>query len=193
MRAFFIFIASLCSMDPDFYQSVSKSTAHRPIRDYHASLVFENPQLLNDLIAISFNTKDDNHHKGCWILELVLEKNTSWLIPYLDRFCKTLPQFSHDGAVRSISKISWFTVTAHAKSGHFVSEMQLQKITESCFDWLIGETKVASKAYAMRALFEIGKSQQWVYPELKSVLELGYPEHSAAYQAAAKELLRKIK
>lgn len=176
-----------------FYQSVSKSTAHRPIRDYHANLVFEDPGLLEDLIAIAFDAKDPNHYKACWILELVLEKNTGWLAPYIDRLCETLPLFAHDGAVRSISKICWFAATQHVKTKNFLSEIQLKNITESCFDWLIGETKVASKAYAMRALFETGKLQQWVYPELKSILEMGYAAHSAAYKAASKELLKKIK
>lgn len=180
-------------MNHRFYQSVSKSTAHRPVRDYHAQLVFEDPELLGDLIAIAFDTKDPNHHKACWILELVLEKNIRWLGPHLDSFGEKLTLFSHDGAVRSISKICWFAATEHVKSKKFLSDAHLKHITESCFDWLIGPTKVASKAYAMRTLFETGKLSPWIYPELRSILELGYAEHSAAYKVASKELLKKIK
>lgn len=180
-------------MNHHFYQSVSKSTAHRPVRDYHAQLVFEHPELLSDLVAIAFDTKDPNHHKACWILELVLEKKIRWLAPHLGAFTQNLALFAHDGAVRSVSKICWFAATEHVKSGSFLSETQLKHITESCFDWLIGPTKVASKAYAMRALFEAGKLSPWIYPELKAILELGYADHSAAYKAASKELLKKIK
>lgn len=184
-------------MNPNFYQSIEKSTAHRPSRDFNAGLVFENPQLLADLIAVACNTSDKNHHKACWILELVLEKNPNWLFPHLDTFCKKLPSFTHDGAVRSVSKICMFAADYHLKQlsleNIFLSEKQLKCITETCFDWLIGDTKVASKAYAMRTLFEIGKRQPWIYPEMRSIMELGFPNHSAAYRAVAKELLKKMK
>lgn len=175
------------------YQSIANSTAHRPIRDYNANLVFENPDLVADLIAVALDLSDKNHHKACWILELVLEQHIVWLSPYLDDFCKKLPQLKHDGAMRSVSKICQFAAEQHLKSNNFLTESHLKSIAETCFDWLISDAKVATKAYAMRALYQIGKLQIWIYPELKSVLEMGYPDHSAAYQAAAKELLRKMK
>lgn len=180
-------------MNDAFYQSVAKSTAHRPIRDYHVNLVFENPELFDDLMQIALNTNDQNHHKACWILELVLEQKLNMLVPYLDVFCETLPQFTHDGSIRSVSKICQFAATRHLKTKAFVTELQVRQITEKCFDWLITDAKVASKAYAMRSLLELGKLQDWVYPELQSVLEMGYPDHSPAYQAASREVLKKIK
>ena len=179
-------------MDRSFYESVSKNTAHRPIRDYHAGLVFEHPALLADLMELALNVSDKNHHKACWILELVLEKRIDWLSTFLNRFCETLPHFLHDGAVRSIAKICLFAAIEHSKTRTFLSQEHLKIITEVCFDWLIGETKVASKAYAMRALFETGKFQNWVYAELQVILDLGYAQHSAAYRVAAKEILKKI-
>ncbi|HMI07705.1 MAG TPA: hypothetical protein VK528_09185 [Flavobacterium sp.] len=184
-------------MDANLYQQIEKSTAHRPSRDFNANLIFENPELLGDLIHVALDTKDKNHDKACWILELVIEKNPDWLSPYLKIFCKALPDFIQEGAIRSVSKICWFAAMNHLrklKSGeNFLSEKQLKQLTEACFDWLIGDTKVAAKAYSMRALFEIGKLQDWIYPQMRSVLETGYPEHSPAYRAAAKDLLRKMK
>lgn len=184
-------------MDQMLYQNIEKSTAHRPSRDFNANLIFENPALLKDLVAVAMDVSDINHHKACWILELVLEPNIEWLFPYLDPFCDILPLYSHDGAMRSISKIILFATRFHVKNrtsdAAFLSETQLKKMTEICFDWLIGNTKVASKAYAMRALFEIGKFNPAIYPELKDILEIGYSNHSAAYRAATKDLLRKMK
>lgn len=175
------------------YQSIEKSTAHRPSRDYHCEMIFDQPHLLDDLMLLAFNTKDKNHHKACWVLELVFERNILWLAPFLEEFCGTLPLWTHDGAVRSVSKICMFATEKQSKSNQFLTAVQTTKITETCFDWLIGDTKVASKAYAMRALFEIGKKNDWIYAELITLLELGYPLHSPAYQAAAKEILRKIR
>lgn len=175
------------------YQSIEKSTAHRPSRDYHCEMIFDQPDLLGDLMQLAFDINDKNHHKACWVLELVFERNIAWLCPFMEDFCHTLPLWVHDGAVRSVSKICMFAAERQTKTNDFLKPGQTAKITEACFDWLIGPTKVASKAYAMRALFEIGKRHDWIYPELQTLLEVGYPEHSPAYQAAAKEILRKIR
>ena len=184
-------------MDKLLYENIEKCTGHRPSRDYVANLIFENTALLSDLIAVALDTSNINHHKACWILELVLENNIENLAPYLNNFCKTLPYYSHDGAIRSVSKIVLFAAKRHLNSTKsavpFLSDKQLKKMTEACFDWLIGNRKVASKAYAMRALFEFGKPNTSIYSELKGIIETDYTKHSAAYKAVTKELLRKMK
>jgi hypothetical protein len=184
-------------MDEILYKNIANSTAHRPSRDFNSAYIFDNPEALPDLMAIAFDLNDKNHHKACWVLELVFEKHISWLAPFLQAFCNKLAEYSHDGALRSVSKICLFAAREHLKkvrSGSvFLSENQLNQLTEACFDWLITNTKVASKAYAMRALFEIGKLHDWIYTELREILPKDFPAHSAGYQAAAKDLLRKMK
>lgn len=184
-------------MNKLLYQNIEKCTGHRPSRDYCANLIFENPALLPDLIAIACDISDANHHKACWTLELVAANNIEILFPYLNDFCKTLSLYCHDGAIRSASKITLFAAKQHCKTAKsvnaFLSNQQITQMTEACFDWLIGNRKVASKAYAMRALFEFGNRNASIYPELKGILEMGYATHSAAYQAVTKELLRKMK
>lgn len=176
-----------------FRHKIANSTAHRPIRDELSGEVFNDSSLFDELMEMALDLKDKNHYKACWTLELVLEKEIDWLGEYLSRFCETLPLYKHEGAVRSVSKVCLFSVKNHLKRRDgFLSPEQLQQITETCFDWLIADTKVASKAYAMRALYLIGKNEDWVYPELKVILQQGFPEHSPAYKAAAKEILQKI-
>ena len=45
----------------------------------------------------------------------------------------------------------------------------------------------------MRTLYNLGKHYDWIYPELKTILNKDFPNHSAAYKAVAKEVLKKIK
>lgn len=176
-----------------FYQRIANSTAHRPIRDVLSGMVFNDPQLFPELMAIALDSTDKNHHKACWILELVLEKEIGWLKDFLPQFCSTLQLYKHQGTIRSISKICLFSVQNHLKQRNgFLSGEELQQITEACFDWLITNAKVATKAYAIRALYLTGKSQDWIYPELEVILIQGFPQHSPAYKAAAKEILQKI-
>jgi len=179
-----------------FIQALGNSTAHRPIRDRLSGEVIDNPELLPVLIGIALDVNNKNHYKACWTLELVLEYNIDWLSDYLYDFCQKLPAFSHEGAIRSISKICMFSAKQHLKNKKkdetFLTEEQTQQIIETCFDWLINDTKVASKVYAMRALFEFGKLYDWINPELKQILPKDFANHSAAYHSASKEILQKI-
>lgn len=184
-------------MNSDFIGKLEKSTAHRPIREALSNEVSQNPALLKELMSVFLNTEDKNHHKACWVSELVYEQHIDWLFPYMDIFCKTLQAYTHDGALRSVSKICLFSANHHLKKQKakevFLTDEQLELMIESCFDWLITDQKVATKAYAMRALYSFGKVKDWVYPELKVILQQDYPNHSAAYKMASKEILQKIR
>lgn len=181
-------------MPVDFQTEIANSTAHRPVRDRLSTAVLQDKSLLPVLIGYATDIKYKHHHKACWILELVFENKIEWLQEYAVLFCNTLSTYKHEGAIRSVSKICLFAVTRQQKQPGFLTEMQLTQITEACFDWLIDpQGKVANKAYAMRTIFILGKKQDWIYPELQRILQEDFVKHSAAYKAAAKEILQKIK
>jgi hypothetical protein len=180
-------------MPTHFQTLIANSTAHRPIRDTLSDMVFNNPYLLPELMAMAMDASDKNHHKACWTLELVMEAHIAWLAPYLDTFCHTLAAYKQEGALRSASKICLFAVGYDQKEPGFLNGKHQHEITEACFDWLINpDGKVATKAYAMRALFIIGKKENWIYPELQRILSEDFVKHSAGYKAAAKDLLLKL-
>jgi len=179
-------------VDQEFYNSIANSTAHRPIRDLLSGRVLHDPALLRELLHVALDIKDKNHHKACWILELVMEARIEWLTPYRDAFCNTLSVYRQEGAIRSISKICLFAVTRHQKE-KFLEPNHLELITEACFDWLIDpEGKVAAKAYAMRTLFLLGEKEDWIYPELQRILSEDSVKHTAAYKGAARDILKRI-
>ena len=41
---------------------------------------------LEELFHLAFDISNKNHFKACWSLELVLEKDLKYIIPYLDIF-----------------------------------------------------------------------------------------------------------
>jgi hypothetical protein len=178
--------------------NINNSSAHRESREQNAEYILKNFELFPDFIEMAFNTKDKNNYKSCWILELVLEQKIALVLPYLDTFCHSLKKYSNPSAIRSISKICMFLSKYHIQKQNvnemILSEKLMQIIIEKCFDWIIDEhEKVASKVYAIRTLFELGKTQKWIYPELKQILTDDYNKHSAAYKAVAREILKKIK
>ncbi|MGG7035311.1 MAG: hypothetical protein ACI7YS_08975 [Flavobacterium sp.] len=179
-------------------QIIEKSTAHRLDRQQNADLILEKTELFEELLHLAFDFRNPNHFKACWTLELVLEQNLELLFPHLDFFLHNFKLFENDSAMRSISKITMFLSKKHfneKKSGNiFLKEDQINAITELGFDKIITpETKVASKAYLIRALFFLGFEIPWIHAELKLILLNDYHSHSAAYQAVAKEILKKLK
>ena len=180
-------------MDTVFYNQIANSTAHRPIRDLLSGQVLNDKKLLPHLLDIAFNVSDKNHHKACWVLELVCEAKIEWMQPHLDSFCGNLPLFKNESAMRPIAKVCLFASDYNRKQSGFLNTIQVQQIIENCFDWLINpDTKVATKAYSMRTLYALGRNEDWVYPELIRILSEDSAKHTAAYKAAAKDVLRKI-
>jgi hypothetical protein len=176
-------------MNEELYKKIANSSAYRASRDKNANEILSDPHLFRDLISIALNTSDVYHFKACWIIELVLEQQLYLLTDYLNTFCDQLPHFNNESALRSISKICLF-IGQHLT----LSAKQEEQITESCLDWLIDEKrKVATKANAIRTLFELGKKNKWIYPELKRILTDDYSKYSAGYQAVAREIVKKIK
>lgn len=180
-------------MDKALEQKVAESNAHRRCREDIAALVLERRELANDLVSLAFEVSGKNHFKACWILEIVLESDLSLLVPRLSEFCDNLQNWTNDSALRSVAKICVFCTQEPKRDKHFLSEKQIVQITEACFRWLISDEKVATKAYAIHTLFETGKRLDWVYAELVPVLQHGFPNHSPAYRAVAKNVLFKIR
>lgn len=180
-------------MNSELYHRIEQSTAGRMDREKNRNLAIRDENFLQTVTTVAFNPNDKNHHKACWILELVCEKKLKLFTPYIDIFCKILPDLKNDSAIRPMSKICLFLAKSnHRANGITLSQLQETQIIEICFDWLIREEKVAAKVYAMKALFVFGKKYDWVYPELKNIIQQDYANHTPAYQAATRNLLKKL-
>lgn len=183
-------------MPSELQKNLDYVSAYRENRLKGAQFVLENPDCFPELISICFTISDKNTHKACWILEFVCYEKLEWLQPHLDFFCSNLKLLKDESAIRPIAKICQLLVTAHYKKAETkitLSEIQLQDIIETSFDWLITDTKVAAKAYSIRTLHILGKHYDWIHPELQIILTKDYANHTAAYKAVAREILKKIK
>lgn len=180
-------------MTTEFEKKLDSVTAHRVNRHKYADEVLQNPELFPELIQLCFQNSDKNKAKACWILELVCSENLELIQEHLDFFCSNVQNRSDQSAIRALSKICMLLTLSHFKKAAIqLNENQLQQITECCFDWLLTDTKVASKCYSIRALHLLGNHFDWIHPELKIILEKDYINHSAAYKAVSREILKKI-
>ena len=171
--------------------------AKRINRDRVVDIILNDTSHFAELISIAFQTTSKTHIKAAWILELVCEQQLQLLIPHLDFFAENLKNVSHDSAIRPVSKICNFLAIAYTSKKdldfkNLIHKNHINTIIEVGFDWMIGTTKVATKAYTMNALFLFGKKHDWVHQELKLVLEQQIPTESAAYKARGKMTLALI-
>ena len=183
-------------MQSELQRKLDLVTAYRESRLKYAQEVLENKHYFEELVEICFSPTDKNNHKACYILEFVAYEKLIWLQPQLDFFCSHLKVLKNESSIRPIAKVTQLLIQAHYKkseNGIFLSEKNLQDCIETSFDWLINDIKVATKAYCMRTLFILGKYYEWIHPELQIILTKDYAVHSYAYQAVAREVLKKIK
>lgn len=181
-------------MKSDFYIKIENSSAYRKDREQNRNLALRNPGYYNEIIQVSLDPDDKNHHKAYWILELICEKKLKTFLPYVDSFLEIIPKLKNDSAIRPASKICLFLAKSnHRANGISLSQLQETQIIEACLDWLIRDEKVAAKAYSIKALFVLGKKYDWIHDELKNILQQDYSNHSAAYKAVARNTLKKIK
>ncbi|MCI9843786.1 hypothetical protein [Flavobacterium pectinovorum] len=183
-------------MSSELQQKLDYVTAHRENRLKCSQEILDHPYLFNELISICFSPEDKNNHKACWILEFVSYEELIWLQPHLDFFCSNLKVLKDESSLRPIAKVTQLLVKSHYRKSENninLSEENLQDCIEASFDWLINDVKVATKAYSIRTLYLLGKYYDWIHPELKIIVDKDYGNHSAAYQAVAREVLKKIK
>ena len=73
-----------------------------------------------------------------------------------------------------------------------MTEDHVSQMIETCFDWLISDFKVATKAHAMETLYFLGIKTGWVHYELKMIIEKNLPIESPGYIARAKKVLESM-
>lgn len=177
----------------ELHKELSYVNASRDNRMKHAKMVLNNLELLPKLMTIVFTADDKISCRAAWVLEYVCSQNIFVIVPYLDVFVVNLYKIHFDSAVRPIAKICELLAKAYSKQELTLLPEHKEHIIETCFDWMIKDEKVAVKAYSMNTLFLLGKDYNWVFPELKQILERDFYDQSAAYKARARQILKKIK
>lgn len=174
---------------------IAQTTGYKNSRQNAANFILANVELMDDFMQICFESQNSDHYKGCWVMELIAYEKLNWFQDYLVLICFKSKFLTNESAIRPLSKVVFLLIEAHYKTSkneiHF-TEKQRQELIELNFDWLITDTKVASKVYAMRSLQLLGKEYNWIHPELETILSKDFSNHTAAYKAVSKDILKKI-
>ena len=179
------------------YHSLNYVNHSRQKRKEMSDLVLKNPNLVLSLLEIISEVNDPISCKAAWVLEFVTNEQLNYIFPFLDKFIATIGLVRLESSVRPMAKICEYLVIAYYSkttntSQEVLKEHHLEQIATACFDWLIGQHKVAVKVYSMSSLCLLGHTFNWIHPELRMVLEQDYAEGSAAYKARARMTLAKM-
>lgn len=182
----------------ELYEALNYVNHSRAKRSEMAKLVSNNPKLVGPLLDVAFQVDEPISSKACWVMEFTAKENLPYIFSLLNKFTDNLEKVHLESSVRPIAKICEYLCIAYFKkkdpeTQKNLTSQHLEKISAACFDWLIGDYKVASKAYSMTSLLLLGQKFDWIHPELKMVLEQNYATGSAAYKARARMTLAKIK
>ncbi len=176
-----------------YLESINHSIAKRKEA---TTYFFKQPSLTPLILEIAFTVDSKISTRATWLLEFMTREHITFILPYLDLFCKNMKHVYQDASVRPIAKICEHLIEAYYKENSEVKKhltaSYKEQITELCFDYLISNQKVAAKAYSMNVLFLLGKETDWIHPALKQILQRDINTESAAFKARAKQILKKI-
>ena len=182
----------------ELYNAINYVDHSRTKRMEMSNHVLNNPSSIATLMEIAFQVDDPVSCKACWVLEFTAKEHLGYLFPSMDTFVRNIGLVHLDPAVRPIAKICEILMKSYFQSKDqetrdTLSEKHLESITTACFDWLIGDHKVAAQAYSMTSLLLLGRKFDWIHPELRMILEQNYQNGSAAYKARARMTLAKLR
>ncbi|HFS67240.1 MAG TPA: adenylosuccinate lyase [Flavobacteriia bacterium] len=182
-------------MDKDSLLSeLSYINAARVHRMRVAKLILESKNNFKPLLEIVFSEQQPKVVKAAWVLEFVVHQKLDWLLENIDYFTATIGSLKNGSAVRPIAKIceifALFLDKNPSKKPTF--HKNIQQIIEVGFDWMLSDHKIAIKAYTMQTLYLFGKDDDWIYPELKVILESNLHKESIGYRNRALKILKRI-
>lgn len=182
-------------MDQSFLNRLENVNARLKSRQDMAVLLIEQPMYLKELIKIT----NDPHHElaleAVWTIEQALLINPLLISDAIELFVKTLPVKHSDSNLRSIAKIC-STILINPILKKKVDQLSYNlklHMVECNFSWFTEEYRVAVKVHAMENLSRLCDIEEWILFNLIDLIKLNYPSETAAYQARARKLLKRLK
>ncbi|PCH76074.1 MAG: hypothetical protein COB98_07290 [Flavobacteriaceae bacterium] len=148
---------------------------------------------LGHILTIAFESHDKTAIKAAWVLDIIARQNHVLFLPHLPTFCKQIHQIKNDSAKRPFAKIAAI-LSLEARKGTTIvfTPKQEEQLVAIHFDWLTSNTAIAVKVYSMETLYQLGFSNSWVHPALKTILIQELSSESPAYRAHGKKLLNNL-
>lgn len=153
--------------------------------DLIAGLIFQKPELFEDLFRIYCRNEEPVSRRAAWVIDTVTEKYPGFLNNRVDSLVEVLPDFHHDGLKRHTLHILSYAPLPDKKHFGFLINI--------CFDWLLSPIEaVATKVYCMELLYRISELEPDIKPELVESIEWRLNEENPGFKNRGVKLLKKL-
>ncbi|MEM7485939.1 MAG: hypothetical protein AAF348_12090 [Bacteroidota bacterium] len=152
------------------------------------------PELTYPLLLEVLEQDKQDSFNASWVFDHLMRKKLEFLLPHYETFTKGLADLKSESIIRPMAHVCELSMERYfkIKDSRFIehiSNVHLERIMTINFDWLIGEYKIAAKAFAMSSLFYLGIHYDWIHPELKIILEQNIHGATAGYRSRASKIL----
>lgn len=152
--------------------------------DLIADLVYHDPFIYPELVAIYLRNEEPVSRRAAWIVDTVSEKFPELLQPFIPDIIVRLPEFSHDGLKRHSLRILTRYNLGENESGQLISY---------CFDILLKPFEsVAVKVHAMEILYQMSCLEPDLKKELAETIEWRMEEESAGFRNKGMKVLERL-
>ncbi|MEL6483564.1 MAG: hypothetical protein AAFP96_01810 [Bacteroidota bacterium] len=159
--------------------------------------LLNHPELVLPLIQHVFEEEKEGAFMASWVLDHLLRRNLSLLLPHIEFFISGLPGMQSDSSIRPMAHCcEMLLIKVYKKKDPVytkaINTTHKEILLSTNFDWLIGPYRAATKVFAMTNVYYLGKEFAWVHPELTSVLQETLSEGSRAYQNRGSKILKRL-
>ncbi len=180
-----------------FIEILEKGSNKLEHRNLLVSSCLKNPTWATILLDFMNTIDDENSTFPARILELSCKENLELVLPFLDEFCALLSKVKFDGTVRPCAKIcELLMITFFLRNNIYyrnsITDIHLEKIIETGFDWMITDKSIAIQAYTMQTLYLLGTKYDWIHSELALIIEKNIPNGSTGYKNRGRKILKAI-
>ncbi len=151
-----------------------------------ANFILENPSHFDELMQCFFSNDFRLSHWASNVMNLCVEKDHHFILPYLDKIVSGLQMPTpHDAMKRnSLRVLQLFPIP----------EQYMGDIADLCFQYLqSAKEPIAIRVFSMTVLYNISKVYPEIKPELALIIEDMLPYGSPGIKSRGNKILKQLK
>lgn len=147
---------------------------------------------LRDLIDLTFHEDKTIAFRSAWLLENLFLDDPLAYLSDLNYLLTRFKDVKYESCQRHYAKIMMHITSSKApiEIKQKLDAIDLEPVVEQCFDWMIdAKVKIAVKAFAADALFNMSNRYPWIKEELANQIRFLMKNGSPAIQSRGRKLL----
>jgi len=157
----------------------------RKLADLTASMVYDNPLLLKDLLEITWLDRDPWSQRASRVVSICCCRFPELFRPYCSEVIRKLVSLKTEGAKRNFLKILAEVPVKLTKKDKLI-------LINLCFDYMAGVFAVAIKVYSMQILYNLSMEIPEIGIELSNLIENDLPDATPGYKSRGEKILKKL-